>query len=411
MSAIQPTHCPSLTETWFQSLLNHSLDMTIVCTEGGDIYYASQAVHRILEIDPSHWTFRQVLYQIHPQDRRMVWMMGQIMARRPETGATATFRIRHHLGHWIAVEAVGRQLLGPGAVGSGMGFSASYSTDRLGTPPAEALYLVNLRDTSHRHAYFEEKLFAVANGNSEARRAKAQFLAIMSHELRTPINAINGFSQLLLRQRQQVLSSQQADMIQRILNNGKHLLALINDILDLSRLEAGRMQLHFEKVNLESLIAETVKELCSLSTQKGLVLETRFHLENPIIINDAVRLRQILVNLLSNAIKFTEEGYIWIVVRDCQDRNWGRADAGQAVMITVQDTGPGIDSKHLSQIFREFWQADQSTTRRYQGTGLGLAICYQLAKMMNGDIQVQSQVGAGATFRLLLPRNIHESLF
>jgi PAS domain S-box-containing protein len=403
-----PTDCPSSTETWFQTLLNQSLDMTIVYTEGGDIYYASQAVQRILEIDPNHWTFRQVLHQVHPQDRRMVWMMGQIMARRPETGATATFRIRHHLGHWITVEAVGRQLLDAGPLALGTGFSASYP-EQQGEP--KALYLVNLRDTSHRHAYFEEKLFAIANGSSEAKRAKAQFLAIMSHELRTPINAINGFSQLLLRQRRQGLSLQQMDMIQRILNNGKHLLALINDILDLSRLEAGRMQLHLEKVNLELLIAETVKELCSLSTQKGLVLETRFHIENPIIINDAVRLRQILINLLSNAIKFTDEGYIWIMVQDHQDPNRGCGDSDQAVMITVKDTGPGIDSKHLDNIFTEFWQADQSTTRRYQGTGLGLAICYQLAKMMNGDIQVQSQVGSGATFRLLLPRNIHELLF
>ena len=231
----------------------------------------------------------------------------------------------------------------------------------------------------------------------EAAQMKSKFLATMSHELRTPINAITGFSQLLLRQRQYSLSEHQIDMVERILNNGNNLLDLINDILDLSKIEAGRMELHLEEVNLHQLITVTVAELASLAHQKGLSLDIAIHLDNPHITNDSTRLRQILVNLLSNAIKFTEQGSVQVVASEVRP---------DYLAIAVKDTGIGITPSHLKQIFSEFWQADQTTTRKYPGTGLGLSICQRLVHLMGGQIEAESKINQGSTFRVEVPRQV-----
>ena len=227
----------------------------------------------------------------------------------------------------------------------------------------------------------------------EAAQLKSQFVATMSHELRTPMNAIMGFSQLLLRQNQ--LRPGQSEMVDRILNNAKNLLALINDILDLSKIEAGRLELKLERFNLTDLITATASELRSLADQKQLLLSVKSHLNDPWVVNDSTRFRQILVNLLSNAIKFTDVGVITIEV-------WGLA-AGR-VVISVRDTGIGIAPEDLVRIFEEFRQLDQSSTRRHAGTGLGLAIAKWLVQMMGGTIGVESQLATGSTFRVELPR-------
>lgn len=232
----------------------------------------------------------------------------------------------------------------------------------------------------------------------EVSRLKSQFLATMSHELRTPMNAVIGFSQLLLRQRQNPLQPAQLDMVQRILNNGKNLLSLINDILDLSKIEAGRLELNLEEFNLSNLVQSTASELRSLATQKQLKLITHTHLDNPYVVNDRKRLRQVVINLISNAIKFTETGQVRIYLT--QD------EATDRVTITVEDTGIGIDQKDLEAIFHEFRQADQTMTRHYSGTGLGLAISDWLVRIMNGQINVESILGQGSTFRVELPRRV-----
>jgi len=234
----------------------------------------------------------------------------------------------------------------------------------------------------------------------EASRLKSQFLATMSHELRTPMNSILGFSQMLLRQRQNPLTLQQADMIERILNNGKHLLALINDILDLSKIEAGRLELKPESFNLETLVITTIEQLRSLADEKHLGLHVETNLQDPNTINDSIRLRQILVNLLSNAIKFTEVGSVQVEVREISlDR----------LLLTVKDTGIGIASENLEHIFEEFRQVDQSLTKKYPGTGLGLAITKSLVQLMQGRITVESQLNQGTTFHVELPRKVKAS--
>lgn len=232
----------------------------------------------------------------------------------------------------------------------------------------------------------------------EVSRLKSQFLATMSHELRTPMNAVIGFSQLLLRQRQHPLQPAQLDMVQRILNNGKNLLSLINDILDLSKIEAGRLRLNLEEFNLSSLVESTAAELRSLATQKQLRLITQTYLADPYVINDRKRLRQIVVNLISNAIKFTEAGEVSI--------HLAQNEVTDTVILTVKDTGIGIDQKDLEAIFHEFRQADQTMTRHYSGTGLGLAISDWLVRIMDGQIEVESTLGQGSTFRVELPRRV-----
>ncbi|BAY24606.1 response regulator receiver sensor signal transduction histidine kinase [Calothrix sp. NIES-2100] len=231
----------------------------------------------------------------------------------------------------------------------------------------------------------------------EASRLKSQFLATISHELRTPMNAIIGFSQILLRPKFGQLTHQQKDMVERILNNGKHLLMLLNEVLDFSKLETGRFELKPELFDLPKIIEDTVAELRSLAEGKRLSLLVDIKLTNPRIFNDSTRVQQILVNLLSNAIKFTESGTIWVEVREIPQNK---------VAITVRDTGIGIAARDFKIIFEAFRQVDQTITRKYPGTGLGLAIVDSLVRMMGGKIILKSLLGVGSLFRIELPRQV-----
>ena len=265
----------------------------------------------------------------------------------------------------------------------------------------------------------------------EVSRLKSEFLATMSHELRTPLNAIIGFSQILLNKTKGPLTSYQQDMLNRVLSNGRNLLELINDILSFSRIEAGRLELEPIAFDLPELMYSTVEELRSLAAQKSIDLETSIHLENPVIINDAARVRQIVVNLLSNAIKFTSRGSVRVRVEAIAKPPEARSseqiepkpfkmepvgtrrqpvpderELSDRIVISVSDTGCGISALDQVYIFDAFHQADQKVTRKHAGTGLGLAITHSLVNMMGGKITVQSEVEKGTTFRVELPRQV-----
>lgn len=231
----------------------------------------------------------------------------------------------------------------------------------------------------------------------EASKLKSDFLATISHELRTPMNAIIGFSQILLRPKFTQLTHQQADMIERILNNGKHLLMLVNEVLDFSKLEAGRLDLKAEIFDLSKVINLAVGELRSLADAKNLSLFVQTDLQNTLVFNDPTRVKQILMNLLSNAIKFTESGEIWVEVKELAENR---------VVIQVGDTGIGIAPINFKRIFEAFRQVDQTITRKYPGTGLGLAIIDSLVRMMGGKIFLESKLGIGSMFKIELPRQI-----
>ncbi len=236
----------------------------------------------------------------------------------------------------------------------------------------------------------------------EASRLKSQFLATMSHELRTPMNAIIGFSQLLLRPKCGELTHLQRDMVDRIVNNSKHLLTLLNEILDFSKLEAGRLDIKPEIFDLSKVVNATVAEMHSQASVKNLCMRVQSQLQNTIVFNDPTRMRQILVNLLSNAIKFTESGGIGIDVSEMP---------GNRVLIVVCDTGIGISPADIKHIFEAFRQVDQSTTRKYSGTGLGLPVVNALVQMMGGKITVESKLGDGSIFKIELPRQISPSMY
>lgn len=231
----------------------------------------------------------------------------------------------------------------------------------------------------------------------EVFRLKSQFLATISHELRTPMNAIIGFSQLLLRPKCGTISHQQKDMLERILNNGKNLLMLVNEVLDYSKLQAGKLELKPELFDLERLVKVTVAEMQSLAEAKQLALKVNISLQNPTLYNDSLRVRQILNKLLSNAIKFTKSGSIEVTVTE---------KSCNIIELAVKDTGIGIAAENVRHIFEPFRQLDQGTNRKFEGTGNGLSIVQALLKMMKGKITVESELGKGALFRIELPRKV-----
>jgi signal transduction histidine kinase len=231
----------------------------------------------------------------------------------------------------------------------------------------------------------------------EASQLKSNFLTTISHELRTPMNAIIGFSQFLLCQKYGILSQQQRDMIERILSNGNNLLTLLNEVLDFSKIETGQLDLKPQIYDVTTVINSTVAELKTLANNKNLSLQVKNKLHNPVVYNDPIRLKQILLNLLSNAVKFTDFGEVCLEVEEI---------SSSRIAVLVRDTGIGIDCKEIDNIFEMFRQIDQTTMRRYSGIGLGLAMVKALVDMMGGYIFVTSKLGEGSTFRVELPRQV-----
>jgi len=237
---------------------------------------------------------------------------------------------------------------------------------------------------------------------AEASQHKSAFLANMSHELRTPLNAIIGVSEMLREDAE--VAKQDLEPLDRVLGAGRHLLALINDILDLSKIEAGRMELQLETFALAPLIAEVVKTIEPLAAKNTNQVAVKCDSAIGTLHADQMRLRQAMLNLMSNANKFTERGTITVDARQGQEngRDW--------VTIAVTDTGIGMTPEQMDKLFREFSQADASTTRKYGGTGLGLAISKRFCQMMNGDITVESEPDRGSTFTIRLPRIVDDAV-
>lgn len=245
-----------------------------------------------------------------------------------------------------------------------------------------------------QNAMLYEEQKRTAERLRELDRLKTQFIANMSHELRTPLNSIIGFSRVILKGIDGPLTEAQRQDLTAIYNAGQHLLGLINDILDLSKIEAGRMELQFSEVDMREIIRGVMSTAVGLVRDKPIELRQEVPEDLPPAWADAQRARQILLNLVSNAAKFTDRGFIAV-----------RAWADEAfVTVAVQDTGIGIPREKYEEIFQEFTQVESGTTRRYGGTGLGLAIARRLVELMGGRIWVESEVGKGSTFFFTLPR-------
>ena len=252
------------------------------------------------------------------------------------------------------------------------------------------------RQVTDRTRELEQTVAALGEARDRAEaasRAKSDFLAIMSHEIRTPMNGVLGMAELLVKTG---LNARQQRFTETIQRSGDALLAIINDILDFSKIEAGKLSLDRQDFDPRQLIDDTRQMFTESASVKGLILSAQLASDLPASVNgDLARLRQILINLVGNAVKFTEAGEI-VMRMDCGDIG---ADTIQ-LRIEVEDTGPGIDPALHRDIFEPFAQGDGSTTRKYGGTGLGLAICRQLARLMEGDIRVESTPGRGSRFTL-----------
>ncbi len=251
-----------------------------------------------------------------------------------------------------------------------------------------------------REAAIRERELAEARASAEAANlAKSSFLSSMSHELRTPLNAIIGYDEMLTEEAEELGHAGFVHDLRRIHAAARHLLSVINDVLDLSKIEAGKMELHLEEFDAGALLREVIATVEPLMRARG----NRFEVECPVDLgkmhSDTTRVRQCLFNLLSNAAKFTEGGSVTLCATR-QDRN-GRA----WVVLAVRDRGIGMTPDQLARLFQPFAQAEASTARRFGGTGLGLSVTRHLCRMMGGDVEVESVEGRGSTFTIRLPRD------
>jgi signal transduction histidine kinase/CheY-like chemotaxis protein len=251
----------------------------------------------------------------------------------------------------------------------------------------------------------EEKTEELEQANIQLKRfdeLKSTFLANMSHELRTPLNSILGYTDLILDRVDGEITDEQEKSLTKVQKNAKHVLTLINDVLDISRIESGRMELDLKPVNIKDLIGETVSALDPLIHKKGLALETAFDEGLPLVHADPDKVRQVVTNLVDNAIKFTSEGRVTVQAKASEI---GRGEGGppRFVEVCISDTGKGIRKRDLNRLFDKFRTLDTLAATQYKGAGLGLSICKGLVEMQGGTIWVKSTYRQGTTFCFTLP--------
>jgi DNA-binding response OmpR family regulator/anti-sigma regulatory factor (Ser/Thr protein kinase) len=255
--------------------------------------------------------------------------------------------------------------------------------------------LLRIRESEERQRQLVAELTEANRRLEEYNRLKAELVANMSHELRTPLTAIIGFVQLVeMSQKGEPIPAPYATAFERILRNGKHLLALIDDVLDVAKIEAGRMRLHREHFDLTEVVQGAFRELQSLARTRGIDYSLEVEGELPLAFSDPLRIRQVVINLLSNAIKFTPKGSVSAELLPGERGTF---------RLVVRDTGVGIDEKSLGIIFERFRQVDGSMSRLAGGAGLGLSIVRQIVDLLGGTIEVESRVGSGSTFTVTLP--------
>lgn len=343
-----------------------SLDMLCIANFEGYFKRLNPAWSTTLGYDPEELYDKPFVEFVHPDDR--------------DKTVRETERLRHG-GVTVAFE--NRYRCRDGSYKNLLWSSASDLQERL-------FYAV-ARDITHIRRV-EEDLRQAYHMVEEASHAKSRFLANMSHEFRTPLNSVIGFADVLMGAFA-VPNPEQRTYLERIRTNGLHLLQLVNEILDLSKIEAGKLELQLQERSLAALVGDIVNDLQVQARTKGIVLQAELPPNLAPLRTDAHRLRQVLINLVGNAIKFTDHGHVTVRVRT-------DSDARTPQYLDVIDTGVGIPAAQLDAVFEAFRQVDGSPARKYQGTGLGLAICKSLVERMGYRITVASVLGEGSTFSI-----------
>ncbi|MDC4206722.1 MAG: ATP-binding protein [Candidatus Manganitrophus sp.] len=370
-----------------RSILEQAAEAIVVCDEGGRIIRASRMAHRLCDKNPIFQPFDAVfpLYFV-PKG-------SAVISDAPDGDQGRPFSIASVLkGEAIqGVEARFEKEDGERfnlLVSAGVLFGAG--SRRIGC-------VVTLTNISERKRA-EEELKRKTLEAQEASRLKSYFVSNVSHELRTPLNSIIGYTYLLLEGTYGSLDEAQRTSLEAVSRNAKELLILVNDILNLSRIESGKLSLEVDSVRLRPLIEEVLTAVKPLLTGKSLALQVKFAPRIGPLQTDGFKVKQILINLLSNAVKFTRNGTITLRVENRPEK--------KGIEMVIEDTGIGIPPEQLLKIFDPFYQADGDMTREYGGVGLGLTIVKELVARLQGDIQVESHYGEGSTFTVFLPYRI-----
>ncbi len=357
-------------EERYRQLVETSPD-AIVVHDGDKVVFANSAAKELFRADSTEdYLGRPTLDFIHPDDRPEARRRIQAAMQEGEPLEVTEYRLTRLDGSVFVAEV--------------RTASVTYS--------GRSAVQIVIRDITERKRA-EAALKRAKREAEAAARAKSEFLANMSHEIRTPMNGVIGMTSLLL---ETALDAEQQEYAETIRTSGEALLSLINDILDLSKIEAGELELEQQPFSIDQCVDEAVTLLASKAAEKDLDLELVYWIDDdvpPVVEGDVTRMRQVLVNLLSNAVKFTEEGEVVVTVST-------RRETAEGLMLafSVRDTGIGIPQDRLDKLFESFTQADSSTTRKYGGTGLGLAITRRLTSMMGGEVEVESEEGKGSEF-------------
>ncbi|MFN2377502.1 MAG: PAS domain S-box protein [Candidatus Binatia bacterium] len=368
MSAVRDTSDRQKAQKKFRDLLESAPDAMVIVDRAGSIVLVNSQTEKLFGY------------------RRQALLGKPVECLVPERHRARHGAHRSGFFHQPRVRSMGAGLELYGVRSNGEEFPVEISLSPIETEDG-VLISSAIRDATERKR-FEQTL-------NEANRLKSEFLATMSHELRTPLNGIIGFSEFLVDEKPGPLNPRQREYLNDILNSGRHLLQLINDVLDLSKVEVGKMEIFPERFRLPEAIQEICAVISPLADQKNVAIRCEIAPDVETVVLDPQKFRQVLYNLLSNAVKFTDEnGLVEITVR--------RGDAHE-LTLAVRDTGVGIRQEDLSRLFVEFQQLDSSSARRYPGTGLGLALTRKIVELQSGRIDVESEFGSGSCFTVILP--------